>query len=122
VRHALEAALANDPAKPQLLGWTRLGHIELMRPRRGRSLADALLEPNSRASNRSRSRMRRCAGCATRGARQSGGELAADRGARVAAALRGAAAPALQALETRLGRRIAIEAGPDREGFDIAPL
>ncbi len=122
VRHALEAALANDPAKPQLLGWTRLGHIELVRPRRGRSLADALLEPNSRA--------RQPVAVAHEALHRLQREARANPAANwrliaapaVAAALRGAAAPALQALETRLGRRIAIEAGPDREGFDIAPL
>ena len=32
VRAALAAALAADPARPQLLGWTRLGHLELVRP------------------------------------------------------------------------------------------
>jgi Ribonuclease G/E len=32
---AFAAALAGDPAAPQLLGWTRLGHVELTR-RRGR--------------------------------------------------------------------------------------
>jgi hypothetical protein len=40
----------------------------------------------------------------------------------VEAALRGPAAAALAALETRLGRRLAIVAEPRREGFDIAPL
>ena len=34
LRQAMAAALAGDPAKPQLLGWTRLGHLELVRPRR----------------------------------------------------------------------------------------
>ena len=63
----------------KLLGWTRLGHLELMRPRRGRSLADAMLDAGEpRRSSRSRWRTRRCAGCA-RGARQPGGELAAER-------------------------------------------
>ncbi|MFZ2005132.1 MAG: ribonuclease E/G, partial [Stellaceae bacterium] len=48
VQRTLEAALANDPVTPQVLGWTRLGHLELLRPRRGRSLADAMLTPGSR--------------------------------------------------------------------------
>ncbi|MGH7053460.1 MAG: ribonuclease E/G, partial [Stellaceae bacterium] len=46
VRAALAAALAADPAGPQILGWTRLGHLELVRPRRGRPLAEVLLEPD----------------------------------------------------------------------------
>src|SRR5439155_11244325 len=36
VRAAFTAALAPDPRAPQVLGWTRLGHLELVRPRRGR--------------------------------------------------------------------------------------
>src|SRR6516225_3967395 len=47
VRDALARALKPDPARPQILGWTRLGHFELVRPRRGRPLAEALLEPRS---------------------------------------------------------------------------
>src|SRR5437763_787581 len=36
VRQVLAAALASDPAEPRVLGWTRLAHLELVRPRRGR--------------------------------------------------------------------------------------
>src|SRR4029077_691011 len=45
VRTALADALAPDPAGPQLLGWTRVGHFELVRPRRGRPISEAVLEP-----------------------------------------------------------------------------
>jgi Ribonuclease G/E len=122
IRQALEAALANDPMKPQSLGWTRLGHFELIRPRRGRSLGDALLEPGIRAKQpvatahealRKLLREARATPAANWRLSVSG---------QVAAALRGPAAAALQALETRLGRSIAIDAAPGREGFDIAPL
>lgn len=47
VTAALAAALAEDPGKPELLGWTRLGHVELVRPRRHAPLADILYEPAS---------------------------------------------------------------------------
>lgn len=122
VRQAMVSALAADPAEPQVLGWTRLGHLELVRPRRGRPLSEAMLEPH--------------------GARKSSLALAFEalrrvqREARarpagnwrlvvcpaVEAALRGPAAPALRALETRLGREIAIAVDPGREpaAFDIA--
>jgi Ribonuclease G/E len=40
----------------------------------------------------------------------------------VEAALRGPAAAALKALETRLGREIAIAAAPGRDGFDIQAI
>src|SRR5207253_7445497 len=45
LRQAMAAALAGDPAEPQVLGWTRLGHLEIVRPRRGRPLSEAMLEP-----------------------------------------------------------------------------
>ena len=44
VRTALAEALSSDPAEPLILGWTRLGHLEIVRPRRGRPIAEALLE------------------------------------------------------------------------------
>ncbi|HTZ35110.1 MAG TPA: ribonuclease E/G, partial [Stellaceae bacterium] len=120
VRTALAAALAGDPARPELLGWTRLGHIEIVRPRRGRSLADAMLLPGSRA--------RQPVALAHEALRRLWHEArarpAADwrliAGPDIAAALRGPAASALQLLETRLGRRIALDIGAGRDGFDIA--
>ena len=45
VRQAMTAAFAGDPARPQVLGWSRLGHLEIVRPRRLRPLAEAMLEP-----------------------------------------------------------------------------
>jgi Ribonuclease G/E len=122
VRQAFEAALAHDPMKPQLLGWTRLGHIELMRPRRGRSLADAMLDPGSRA--------KRPIAIAHEALRRVQREARANPAANwrlsvprvVEATLRGPAGAALKALEARLGRRIAIEAMADQEGFDIRPF
>ncbi|HWD59482.1 MAG TPA: ribonuclease E/G [Stellaceae bacterium] len=122
IRRTLEAALAGDPAAPQVLGWTRLGHLELTRVRRGRSLADAMLAPGERAvlplalaHEALRGVLR-----AARANPAANWRLSVPRA--VEAALRGPAAAALAALETRLGRRLAIVAEPRREGFDIAPL
>jgi ribonuclease G len=119
VRQALEAGMASDPAKPQILGWTRLGHLELMRSRRGRSLGDAMLEPRSQA--------KRPLAVACEALRQVLREARATPAAnwqltvsrRVDAVLRGPAASALQALEARLGRRIAVVTIPEGEDFDI---
>jgi Ribonuclease G/E len=122
VRRALETALSGDPAKPQLLGWTRLGHIELLRPRRGRTLADALLEPGSpikqpvALAHEALRWLQREA----RAAPAANWRLSSSPD--IAAALRGPAAAALQALETRLGRRVMINAEPGRTGFDIRPV
>jgi Ribonuclease G/E len=108
VRQAMTAALAADPARPQVLGWSRLGHLEIVRPRRLRPLSEAMLEP----------------GVARKGATALAFEalrvLAREARARpaanwrllvsppVEAALRGPAAAGLRALEQRLGRTIAV--------------
>jgi Ribonuclease G/E len=122
VRQSLAASVARDPATPEVLGWTRLGHLELVRPRRGRSLADAMLAPGSPA--------KRPLTLAYEALRQLQREARAHPAAKwrlavapgIEAALRGPAAPALKALETRLGRQIAIVAEPESAGFDIAAV
>jgi Ribonuclease G/E len=124
VSRALADALAADPAKPQLLGWTRLGHVEIVRPRRGRSLADAMLEAGWAA------RQPFATACAAlrRVQREARARPAAAWRLAVPpaveAALHAQAAPALRALETRLGRPIVLAVDPalPRDGFDIAAL
>jgi ribonuclease G len=127
VRDALAAALAADPAGVQILGWTRLGHLELVRPRRGRPLAELLLEPRpggawvgtpatvAYEALRSLAREER-----TRPGRQWRLVVAGE----VAAAFAGAAAGARAALERRLARPIMVTAEPgrDRGRFDVLPV
>jgi Ribonuclease G/E len=117
----LTAALADDPAKTQVLGWTRLGHLELTRPRRGRSLADAMLEAVGRRKQpvaHAYEALKRL----QREARMMPAAAWRVRvGPAVATALHDAAAPALRILETRLGRRIVVEPIDGLDGFDIAP-
>jgi Ribonuclease G/E len=122
LRRTLESALAADPAKPELLGWTRLGHLELLRPRRGRSLAEAMLEPGTRNKQPialAYEALRRVM-CEARANPAATWRICVSQP--VDAALHGPAAGALKALETRLGRPIAIEITTGREGFDIAPV
>jgi Rne/Rng family ribonuclease len=127
VRDALTEELALDPACPQILGWTRLGHLELLRPRRRRPLSETLLEPRSggplvkTAVTVAHEALR----ALRREARAQPGRswrltIAPD----VAAAFSGGAAAALRALEDRFGRKIAIGADPstDRERFQITPV
>jgi ribonuclease G len=127
VRAAFAEAVAPDPAGPQLLGWTRLGHLELVRPRRSRPLAEALLEPRAggalvkTALTVSHEALR----ALHRAARAQPGRrwrvtVAPD----VAAALEGAAAEAVRQAEQRFARSIAIEADPgcERERFQISTL
>ena len=61
LRQAIAAALAGDPAGPQLLGWTRLGHLEIVRPRRLRSISEAMLDPRGVTKVRRHWHSRRCA-------------------------------------------------------------
>jgi ribonuclease G len=125
VRMALAQALAPDPAGPQILGWTRLGHFELVRPRRGRPLAEALLEPRLGGA-----RTKTAVAVAHEALRALRREARAQPGREwrlivapdVAAVLAGTAAPAVQEAERRFARNIAIESDPgrDRERFEIA--
>jgi ribonuclease G len=126
VRAALVKALASDPARPQVLGWTRLGHLELVRPRRGRPLAEALLEPRPGGAL-----IKSGLTVAYEALRALRREAKAQPGKswhlvvapEVAAVFAAAAAAALCALEGRLARRIALEVDPDRdrERFQITP-
>ena len=119
VRQEMAAALAGDPAQPEVLGWTRLGHLEIVRPRRGRPLSEAMLEPHGARKS--------AAALAFEALRRLYREARAAPAANwrlvaapaVAAALHGPASGALHALETRLGRRIAVVA---RGGGDISPF
>jgi len=126
VRAALAEAVASDPAGAQLLGWTRLGHFELVRPRRGRPLAEALLEPRPggalvkttvTVSHEALRALRRAA--RAQPGRQWRLIVAPD----VAAALAGPMADVVRQAEERFARSIAIEADPgyDRERFQISP-
>jgi ribonuclease G len=127
VRYTLAEALMPDPARPQILGWTRLGHIELVRPRRGRPLAEALLKPRPGGAL-----VKTAVTMAHEVLRALRREARAQPGRRwhltvtpdVAAALAGVAAAALRAIEERFGRTIAIEADPSlgRDRFQITPV
>jgi len=127
VRDRLAEALAPDPACPQILGWTRLGHLEMVRPRRGRPLAEALLEPGPggplvktavTAAHEALRALRREARA------QPAGRWRLIVNPDVAAALAVGAGTARRALEQRFGRPIAVDADPDldRDRFQIVPL
>jgi ribonuclease G len=127
VRAAFAQALAPDPTSPQLLGWTRLGHFELVRPRRRRPLAEALLEPRPggalvktavTVAHEALRALRRAA--RAQPGRQWRLTVALD----VGAALTGPVADAVRQAEQRFARGLAIEVDPgcDRERFQISAL
>lgn len=124
VRAALAEALASDPALPRILGWTQLGHLELVRPRRGRPLAEILCDwqPNRVPLKSVRTVMFEALRALYRAARTEPGRnwrlLAAPE---VAAALCADPADNLHALERRLGREITVgaKASLGRERFHV---
>lgn len=124
VKAALASACRADPLEPRVLGWTRLGHLELVRPRRGRALAEALLEPGDGTTPR-----KQPLALAHEGLRALQREARARPAANwtlrvspaIGAALRGPASAALRHLETRLGRPIEIVEIAGARDFDIAP-
>jgi ribonuclease G len=127
VRAALASRLALDPASPQILGWTRLGHLELARPRRGRPLAEALLErrPDGALIKTAVTVAHEALWAWRRETRaQPGRQWRLTVAPDVATALADNAAAAVQETEQRFARKIAIAADPGypREQFQIAPL
>jgi Ribonuclease G/E len=126
IRATLANGLAADPLQPQILGWTRLGHLELQRRRRTSPLADALLEPApggafvKTAAMIAHEALRTLARAARLEPARSWRLLVTPA---VAATLAGAAAGAVAGLEQRLGRTIMITADVSlgRDRFEIAP-
>jgi len=123
VRAALTEALAHD-ADAEVLGWTRLGHLELVRKRRRAPLAELLFgrapggglvkTPLTVALEALRALAREAAAAPARAP-------ALRVHPEVAAALSGEADAARRELEGRLGRAVGIIADPrqSRDGFDI---
>jgi Rne/Rng family ribonuclease len=127
VRGRLAETLMPDPARPQILGWTRLGHIELVRPRRGRPLAEALLEarPGGALVKTAVTMAHEVLRALRREARaQPGRRWYLTVNPDVAVALAGVAGAALRAIEERFGHAIAIETDPSlgRDRFQIIPV
>jgi len=123
VREAMTAALAGDPAQPQCLGWTRLGHLEIVRPYRSRSLAAVLLDPREAPAPSAATLAFAALRAVQREARaEPAAQWRLTVTPSIAAVLRQAAAGALTALEARLGRpvEIAVAAARDAPPFSIA--
>jgi len=121
---AFRAALAIATPEVQLLGWTRLGHVELTRPRREAPLHEIVFEHAGHGGYIKTTLtvgLEALAATARRSAAEPARapELCVHPG--VAAVLAGEASPARKALETRLGQPLAVVAEPGRarDSFDI---
>lgn len=125
----LEAAFAGDPEKPQILGWTRLGHVELVRRRRLPAVSEILLERGTDGGWRKTALTLALAAlraAAREAMAEPGRPLILAAHADVVAALRqGEGLAARQMLEKQLGRALELEprATGSRDVFDIrSPL
>jgi|GEM_PF-322810 Rne/Rng family ribonuclease len=121
---AFRAALEAQAPDAQLLGWTRLGHVELTRPRRRAPLHEIVFEPRERGGytkTATTTALEALASVARRVAAEPASAPRLRLHPAVAAVLAGEAAPAVQALETRTGRKISVvsEPGRARDTFDI---
>jgi Rne/Rng family ribonuclease len=125
VAAALGRALDSDPAEPELLGWTRLGHVEMARKRRHPSLEEVLFErapDGARIKTALTVALEALRDLAREAQAAPARALALRVAPEIAAALSdGTARQARLVLEARLGRPIAIAAEPGRAraAFDI---
>jgi len=121
---AFRRALTEEVPEAQLLGWTRLGHAELTRPRRRVPLHEILCErtPSGGLVKTALTLALEALGSVERqAAAQPGRALTLHAHPEIVAALQGEAAPARAALEARLGRALALVPEPAwaRETLDI---
>jgi ribonuclease G len=121
---AFRAALEAEVPAAQLLGWTRLGNIELTRPRRRAPLHEIVFERTAYGgyAKTALTVALEALAAVARGVAASPGRAPALRvHPTVAAALESEAAAAVQGLEIRMGRKLGIvsEPGRARETFDI---
>ncbi|HWK46170.1 MAG TPA: ribonuclease E/G [Stellaceae bacterium] len=123
VRDALAAAVADDPMAVDVLGWTRLGHVELTRRRGLPSLADMLLDDVPQGRRRSALTVALAALRALAHGSAPAGPLDLRVAPAVAAVLEGRAAPFLADAARRAGRSVTVvaDASHPHESFDIAP-
>jgi ribonuclease G len=122
---ALLAELVAEEGDTDILGWTRLGHLELVRKRRHAPLAELLFErvPGAGLRKTAVTVALEALRAVARAVNASPGLVPALRVApEVAAALDSGARAGRQSLEARLGRTLAVSAEPGRprEVFDIA--
>lgn len=118
VTAALKAAFADSNEKPELLGWTKLGHFELIRPRREPPLAELLFEPAADGTMRKTAltlALEALRVVAREAAARPGKGFALAAHPDIAAALdQGAGEAARHWLEARLGRKLAVTVEPQR--------
>jgi ribonuclease G len=125
VAAALKAALTESDEAVELLGWTKLGHFELIRPRREPPLAELLFEQAADGTLRKTAltlALEALRAVAREAVARPGKGFALVVHPDIAAALEhGAGQAARHWLEARLGRKLAVTAEPQRarDAIDI---
>jgi Ribonuclease G/E len=125
VTAALKMALADNNEKLELLGWTKLGHFELIRPRRAPPLVDLLFESAADGTMHKTAltlALEALRAVAREAAVRPGKGFALAMHPDIAAALdQGAGQAARHWLEARLGRKLVVTAEPQRarDAIDI---
>lgn len=125
VASALKTALAENGEVVELLGWTKLGHFELIRPRREPPLTELLFEMAPDGTMRKTAltlALESLRAVAREAAARPGKGFALAAHPDIAAALdQGGGQAARHWLEARLGRRLAVSADPQRarDAIDI---
>jgi len=96
----------------------------MVRPRRSRPLSEAMLEPQSARKSAAALAFEALRTLAREARANPAANWRLVAGPAIAASLAGTAAAGLRALETRLGRNIAIVVAADRDAapFDIVPV
>lgn len=123
----LKKALAADAEKPEILGWTRLGHLELVRRRRHAPVSDLLFERIADGALRKTAltiALEALRAVAREDRARAGGALTLVAHPDIVAVLsEGEGLAARQELAARLGRPLLLEAQPlrVRETFDLRP-
>lgn len=124
---ALKTALAADREKPEILGWTRLGHLELVRRRRHAPVAEILFEREAGGGLRKTAltiALEALRAVLREDRARSGGALTLAAHPDIVAALsEGEGLAARQGLAAKLGQALVLEAQPQRarDSFDIRP-
>ena len=114
---AFRAALEAEVPDAQLLGWTRIGHVELTRPRRRAPLHEIVFEGTAHGGYVKTAltiALEALAMFERRVAAEPAGAPELRLHPAVAAILAAEAAPAVQVLESRIGRKIPVLAEPGR--------
>ena len=121
---SFRSALRAEVPEAQLLGWTRLGHVELTRPRRRAALHEIVFETNAEGQ-RSKTpitvALEALASASSAAETERMHRILLRVPPRVAAVLKGEAASVLGSLEARSGAKIELAVEPTRaqESFAI---